>query len=59
MLRRSALTSLVVGTLLIAINQGPLLLAGTPPASLAWQLPLTYAVPFSVATWGALSNARR
>lgn len=58
MLRRSALTALVVGTILVAINQGAVLLSGHPPPSLAWQVPLTYLVPFCVATWGALSNSR-
>jgi hypothetical protein len=58
MLRRSALTALVVGTALVAINQGTVVLAGQLPASLAWQIPLTYLVPFCVATWGALSNSR-
>jgi hypothetical protein len=59
LLKRSALTSLVVGTALVGINQGPRLLGGELPPSLWWQLPLTYAVPFCVATWGALGNARR
>jgi len=59
LLRRSAVTSLVVGTVLVLINQGGTLVAGTWPASLFWQLPLTYAVPFCTATWGALSNSRR
>ena len=59
MLRRSALTALVVGTVLVLINQGGLLVSGAWPASLAWQIPLTYVVPFCVATWGALSNSRR
>jgi hypothetical protein len=58
MLRRSALTALVVGTILVAINQGTTLAAGDASASLAWQVPLTYAVPFCVATWGALINNR-
>jgi len=58
MLRRSALTALVVGTVLLAINQGTVLLAGQLPASLIWQIPLTYLVPFCVASWGALSNSR-
>ena len=58
MLKRSLLTALVVGTVLVAINQGGLLLSGAWPASLAWQIPLTYAVPFCVATWGALGNSR-
>jgi hypothetical protein len=59
MLRRSALTALVVGTILILINQGGALLSGQPPPSLAWQIPLTYLVPFCVATWGALGNSQR
>jgi hypothetical protein len=58
MLVRSLLTSLVVGTLLVAINQGNVLLAGELPASLAWKIPLTYLVPFCVASWGALVNSR-
>ncbi len=59
MLRRSIATGLVVGTILVAINQGGTLAAGHFGASLIWQVPLTYAVPFCVATWGALSNSRR
>ncbi len=59
MLRRSAMTAVVVGTVLVLINQGGLLVSGSWPASLLWQIPLTYAVPFCVATWGALSNTRR
>jgi hypothetical protein len=59
MLRRSTLTALVVGTVLVLINQGGLLVSGAWPASLAWQIPLTYVVPFCVATWGALGNSRR
>jgi hypothetical protein len=59
LLRRSALTSLVVGTVLVLINQGGGLVSGQPPPSLVWQIPLTYLVPFCVATWGALSNSSR
>lgn len=58
MLRRSFYTALVVGTLLTTINQGNLLLSGTFPSALAWKVPLTYCVPFCVATWGALINSR-
>jgi hypothetical protein len=46
--RRSALTALVVGTVLVAINQGGTLVAGQFSAALP-----TYAVPFAVASWGA------
>lgn len=58
MLRRSALTALVVGTVLVAINQGTVLAEGHFPLELAWKIPLTYCVPFCVATWGALTNSR-
>ena len=58
LLRRSALTALVVGTVLVAINQGTVLWDGSLTPSLLWKIPLTYAVPFCVATWGALSNSR-
>jgi hypothetical protein len=58
LLRRSTLTALVVGTVLVAINQGNVLAAGHLPVALAWKVPLTYAVPFCVATWGALINSR-
>ncbi len=59
MLRRSALTALVVGSVLVAINQGMVLAAGEFRPTLLWQIPLTYAVPFCVASWGALSNGRK
>ena len=59
LLCRSCLTALVVVSVLVAINQGTALAAGQVPATLLWQVPLTYAVPFCVATWGALSNNRR
>ncbi len=59
LLRRSLLTSLVVGTLLTAINQGTFLFRGEFPGALYWKIALTYCVPFCVATWGALINSRR
>jgi hypothetical protein len=52
------LTALVVGTVLTAINQGNLILSGDLSAALIWKVPLTYCVPFCVATWGALVNSR-
>ena len=57
MLRRSVLTALVVGTVLVLINQGPAIFAGEVEASLGWKVPLTYCVPLLVMTWGALGNA--
>jgi len=58
MLRRSLAIAAVVGTILLAINQGDLLLHDDWPSSLVWKVPLTYLVPFVVATWGALVNGR-
>lgn len=58
MLKRSFITALVVGTILTGINQGTLLIDGNFPTGLAWKIPLTYCVPFCVATWGALVNSR-
>lgn len=58
LLRRSALIGALIGSLLVAINQGDLLLAGDWRPALAWKVPLTYLVPFLVATLGALLNTR-
>ena len=58
LLRRSFYTAVVVGTILTAINQGTVIAGGDLPASLIWKIPLTYCVPFLVATWGALINSR-
>jgi hypothetical protein len=58
MLRRSFKIALVVGTVLLAINQGDVLLSAQWPRALVWKAPLTYVVPFVVATWGALVNSR-
>jgi hypothetical protein len=59
LLRRSACVALVVGSVLTAINQGDVILGGGGwSLALVWKLPLTYATPFCVATWGALANSR-
>jgi len=57
-LRRSLVIALIVGTILTAINQGNIIAQGHFPLILAWKIPLTYCVPFCVATTGALLNAR-
>ncbi len=56
MLGRSLRVALVVGVVLTLINQGDTLLGGPWAAALLWKVPLTFVVPFCVATWGALSN---
>ena len=58
MLRRSLLIAFLVGTLLVAINQADLLFSGEWRPSLIWKVPLTYLVPFVVATCSALVNSR-
>jgi hypothetical protein len=51
--RRSAMVALIVGTVLNLINQGDALIAGAP---LNWvKIFLTFAVPYVVATYGAVS----
>ena len=59
MLKRSVLAAVLVGTALTALNQGDVLIAGDGGSALYWKVPLTYLVPFVVATWGALTSARR
>jgi len=57
---RSFRVALLVGTILVALNQGDQLFQGTFPfESSWWKLPLTYLVPFCVATYGAISNGYR
>ena len=59
LLWRSLRVALVVGTLLNLANQGPILFGEeAPSAHLLWKVPFTFAVPFFVATYGALANAR-
>jgi ribosomal protein S14 len=55
-LRRATTTAVVVGTLLTALNQGDLLLAGDTTSAMLWKVPLTYVVPFLVTIWGALTH---
>ena len=57
--QRSLLSSLIVGTVITAINQGTLIVQGDLSANLAWQVPLTYLVPYCVSTTGAILSARR
>ncbi|MEO0664679.1 MAG: nitrate/nitrite transporter NrtS [Pseudomonadota bacterium] len=52
-LKRSALVSVIVGSALNLINQ-PEAIFG-PAQIVWWKLALTYAVPFLVATYGAMA----
>lgn len=59
MLRTSMLTALLVGTVLVAINQGTAIARDGLTGDIAWRVALTYLVPFCVATWGSLAGSRR
>ena len=55
---RSLVASLIVGTILTLINQGDLVVSGNYQIAMLWKIPLTYTIPFLVATWGAVTNSR-
>jgi len=57
MLLRGIRVSLVVGTILIAINQGDQLLVNGVTGEMLWKIPLTYAVPFCVSVYAGTSAA--
>ncbi len=50
-MKRAIGVAFIVGTLLNAINQGDVILAGESPV--LWKIALTYLVPYVVATYGA------
>ena len=54
--RKAFLTSCVVGTVLIFINHGDVILRGELPSLL--KISLTYCVPFCVTTWGSVLGKR-
>ncbi len=58
MVSRSALIALTVGTILTAINQGDVLFHRKRDSCSPLEDPLTYAVPFVVATLGAMTAAK-
>ena len=55
--KRSLVVALIVGTILNLINQGDVLLGGGRLN--LWKLILTFAVPYAVATYGAVSYRLR
>ncbi len=59
MIKRSLTVAVVVGTILTLLNQGDTILGGNWGNALYWKVPLTYCVPFLVASYGALTNSRR
>jgi hypothetical protein len=55
--KRSLIVASIVGTILNLINQGDILLSGSRLNF--WKLVLTFAVPYAVATYGAVSYRLR
>lgn len=60
LLKRGMVMSIIVGTLLTLINQGPEIFGGTAgeDPSLFWKIPLTYLVPFLV-SWVSVMSASK
>ena len=58
MCRRAISVAIVVGTILVAINQADVLLGGHVSALVIAKIVLTYVVPFSVSTYSALAANR-
>lgn len=56
---KTLLTALVVGTVLVAINQGDILLLGQTTTATYVKIALTYVVPFCVSNFGILVATRR
>jgi hypothetical protein len=57
-LRRAAVVSAVVGTLLTLINQGDALVHLHLTPTLLWKIPLTYAVPYCVSIYTTVPVSR-
>ena len=57
-LHRAVYIALIVGTILMSINQGDILRAGAVTPLVVAKILLTYAVPYSVSTFSALSANR-
>lgn len=56
--RRAVRVSVVVGTLLVAINQGDAIIAGNLGGDAAWKIPLTFLVPYCVSTYASVTAVR-
>jgi len=52
--KRALMVSIVVGTILVAVNQGDLLISGKIPP--LWKIILTYLVPYSVSSYSTAAS---
>ena len=56
---RSTKTSLLIGTILAAINHGDKFISGELDSSLLLKIALTYLVPYGVSTFATVQTLRR
>lgn len=56
--RRGLKVGGVVGSVLVAINQGDLLIGGVVTAEMLWKIPMTYCVPYCVSTYASVQAIR-
>ncbi len=60
---RSLKVAAIVGTILVATNQGDAIVGGVLTGQLMWKIPMTYLVPYLVSTYASVSaiakNERR
>jgi hypothetical protein len=54
--RRAAITALIVGLILTVINHGDALLRGQVDAARAWRIALTVTVPYLVSTFSSVAT---
>jgi hypothetical protein len=57
-LKRSLIISVVVGTILMIINYGDIILAGNLTTTHIFKIILTYLVPFLVSTYSSVESKR-
>ncbi len=55
---RAIKVGLFVGSILIAINYGDVMITGESFSAMIWKIPLTYVVPYCVATYASVESLR-
>lgn len=56
--KRSCKIAVIVGTILVLINHGDVLMKGLPDHTVLIKILLTYLVPYSVATYAAVDATK-
>lgn len=56
--RRSLKVGLIVGTILVMINQGDAILTGSVTGTQVIKILLTYCVPYAVSTYASVASVR-